>query len=142
MFLRVQLMGHKIFTCIFVQPVLQACMYVHVRRVRACTHAHTPTTPPPSPSHPAGRRCDHAVWLRTLAKEILDQPEIFSQNNTMYQSQEFGLTHQEVNMFSVFTQRMTFCLMMLMLHHKHITLPKKHQNKSLSGQQLQMAKER
>ena len=31
-------------------------------------------------------------------------------------------------MFSVFTQRMTFCLMMLILHHKHFTLPKKKNN--------------
>lgn len=43
----------------------------------------------------------------------------------MHQSEESELTLQEVTMFSVFTQRMTFYLMMLILHHKHFTLPKK-----------------
>ena len=46
----------------------------------------------------------------------------------MHQSEESELKLQEVTMFSVFTQRMTFCLMMLILHHKHFTLPKKENN--------------
>lgn len=98
-------------------PASSTSLYVHM-------HTHTPHSTPPPRLHCAGRWCNHAVWLRTLAKEMLDQPEIFSQNNTMYQSQECGLTLQEVNMFSVFTQKMTFCLMMLILHCKHFILPK------------------
>lgn len=43
----------------------------------------------------------------------------------MHQSEESELKLQEVTMFSVFTQRMTFCLMMFILHHKHFIKKKK-----------------
>lgn len=43
----------------------------------------------------------------------------------MHQPEESELKLQEVTMFSVFTQRMTFCLMMFILHHKHFTKKKK-----------------
>lgn len=46
----------------------------------------------------------------------------------MHQPEESELKLQEVTMFSVFTQRMTFCLMMFILHHKHFTKKKKKIN--------------
>lgn len=39
-------------------------------------------------------------------------------------------------MFSVFTQRMTFCLMMLILHPKHFTLPKKKKKTKVNACQV------
>lgn len=121
--------------CMFQSPdskTLQVALRMYAKTHKR-THACTPNT------HLSSLRCNLA---QSIQKGRAWPTEAFFQNSTMYPSiGRVGLPLQEVTMLSVFTQKVTLCLIMLIFHLKHFILQNKSSN-GLSGRQLQMAKRR